>query len=72
MTASELIQILMRNENIDKDIEIVNSRDGRVSFQVDEVRDVSSVIELVVDLGDDLLEMDCSCSCDVCEECLGA
>jgi inorganic pyrophosphatase len=74
MTAAALIQVLMREDNIDKDIVVVNVRNSE-EFAIEEANDISGLLKLVVDLGDpdDACEHFniCNCDCESCEECLG-
>lgn len=79
MKATELIQILMRDENIDKDIQIVERKPlgaerGWRPAQLDvvDVKDFGVNLELVVDLPEcdlDHSDGDCQCDCIICESC---
>lgn len=86
MTAADLIQLLMKDENIDKDIVIVQRKPALTSgrfvakeMEVEDVKDFTSRLELMVDLPepDECDERhaddeDCNCWCEVCEDCTRA
>lgn len=82
MKASDLIQILMKDENIDKDITIVQRRPAVAErgwrakeLDIVDTNDLGSGLRLLVDIDECEEEHcdhgfdECLCDCDMCERC---
>ena len=72
MRAVDLIQLLMKAQNSDKDVRVVDVRTGAF-YEIEDAKDFSSYVELFIDLGEDIVpDVDCMCDCDGCEDCVDA
>lgn len=81
-TAADLIQLLMKDENIDKDILIVQRRPLHAGsswrpeeIDIEYVDDIGGILKLMVDLPECEEAHcedrdDCECNCDLCSHCL--
>jgi hypothetical protein len=76
MTAAELIQILVKEGNIDKDVVISDARYPSATYDIEQAQDHSSVVNILVDLEnaqecgrEHATDDTCTCDCDLCRHC---